>query len=377
MEKQKQQEYSSNITWNLLICGPIVQGDVKTKVGDKYILSKSNFNCCDTIALNVRQWGHLFKKIILVTWIDQAEYVSRELKSLGIEVLLLNDPGRKSSFCDDSRVRVMTATTGGIEAIGKPNEHVMRIRSDQRFDLNSMIISHQKATSLIKKNQDNINAKLPHISGLCFWLDRPYSLCNFAHAGLCSDLHFFADAQIRYRHASSLKAAGWPEGDTIRKHLLALVPRLKQHGYQAKHCFPALPKSTTEGDDAASLYNIPKDTLNLWEFSLKHLYSSCSPKALETLVWKGKKYPNPKDFHNGMRFYKDWKRCAKGDLSAIFNYSHSKFSQSNFHPLKDITWILHGKPEQVQGLNLSKKSLLKRRIQNYLQSLPDSRESSS
>ena len=377
MKKQKQPKHSGSIAWNLLICGPIVQGDVKTKAGDKYIFSKSNFNCCDTIAQNVRQWGHLFKKIILVTWTDQEEYISHELKSLGIEILLLNDPGRESSFSNDSRVRVMTATTGGIEAIGKPYEHVMRIRSDQQFNLNSMITSHQKAASLIKKNQENINAKLPHISGLCFWLDRPYSLCNFAHAGSCSDLHFFADAQIRYRHASSLKAAGWPEGDTIRKHLLALAPRLKQHGYTEKQCFPALPKSIMEGDEAASLRNIPKDTLRLWEFSLKHLYSSCSPKALETLVWKGEKYPNPKDFHNGMRFYKDWKRCANGDLSAIFNYSHSKFSRSNFHLLKDITWVLHGKPEQVQGLNLSKKSLLKRHIQDFLLTKTNSRKSIS
>ena len=377
MKKQKQPKHSGSMAWNLLICGPIVQGDVKTKAGDKYIFSKSNFNCCDTIAQNVRQWGHLFKKIILVTWTDQEKYISHELESLGIEILLLNDPGRESSFSNDSRVRVMTATTGGIEAIGKPYEHVMRIRSDQQFNLNSMITSHQKAASLIKKNQENINAKLPHISGLCFWLDRPYSLCNFAHAGSCSDLHFFADAQIRYRHASSLKAAGWPEGDTIRKHLLALAPRLKQHGYTEKQCFPALPKSIMEGDEAASLRNIPKDTLRLWEFSLKHLYSSCSPKALETLVWKGEKYPNPKDFHNGMRFYKDWKRCANGDPSAIFNYSHSKFSRSNFHLLKDITWVLHGKPEQVQGLNLSKKSLLKRHIQDFLLTKPDSRKSSS
>ena len=377
MKKQKQPKHSGSIAWNLLICGPIVQGDVKTKAGDKYIFSKSNFNCCDTIAQNVLQWGHLFKKIILVTWTNQEEYISDELKSLGIEILLLNDPGRRSSFSNDSRVRVMTATTGGIEAIGKPYEHVMRIRSDQQFNLNSMITSHQKAASLIKKNQENINAKLPHISGLCFWLDRPYSLCNFAHAGSCSDLHFFADAQIRYRHASSLKAAGWPEGDTVRKHLLALAPRLKQHGYTEKQCFPALPKSIMEGDEAASLRNIPKDTLRLWEFSLKHLYSSCSPKALETLVWKGEKYPNPKDFHNGMRFYKDWKRCANGDPSAIFNYSHSKFSRSSFHLLKDITWVLHGKPEQVQGLNLSKKSLLKRHIQDFLLTKPDSRKSSS
>ena len=377
MKKQKQPKHSGSIAWNLLICGPIVQGDVKTKAGDKYIFSKSNFNCCDTIAQNVRQWGHLFKRIILVTWTDQEEYISHELKSLGIEILLLNDPGRESSFSNDSRVRVMTATTGGIEAIGKPYEHVMRIRSDQQFNLNSMITSHQKAASLIKKNQENINAKLPHISGLCFWLDRPYSLCNFAHAGSCSDLHFFADAQIRYRHASSLKAAGWPEGDTVRKHLLALAPRLKQHGYTEKQCFPALPKSIMEGDEAASLRNIPKDTLRLWEFSLKHLYSSCSPKALETLVWKGEKYPNPKDFHNGMRFYKDWKRCANGDPSAIFNYSHSKFSRSNFHLLKDITWVLHGKPEQVQGLNLSKKSLLKRHIQDFLLTKTNSRKSIS
>ncbi|GIS14549.1 MAG: hypothetical protein CM15mP116_11320 [Synechococcus sp.] len=111
-----------------------------------------------------------------------------------------------------------------------------------------------------------------------------------------------------------------------------------------------------EGDEAAS-YQHPKGYTEALGILLKHLYSSCSLQSIETLVWKGEKYPNPKDFHNGMRFYKDWKRCAKGDLSALFNYSHSKFSRSNFHLLRDITWVLHGKPEQVQGLNLSKKSL--------------------
>ena len=45
----------------------------------------------------------------------------------------------------------MTATTGGIEAIGKPHEHVIRIRSDQQFDLKAMITSHLKAAPLVKK----------------------------------------------------------------------------------------------------------------------------------------------------------------------------------------------------------------------------------
>ena len=228
--------------WNLLICGPILQGDVMIRSKGKVISVPSTFNCCHSIIQNVQQWGHLFRKIILVTWTDQAEFVSTELKSLGIDILLLQDPGRESSFCRDSRIRVMTTTSEGIKLINQPNQYVLRIRTDQQFDLSSVVNSHMKASILIQKNQRNINTQLPHISGLCFWLDRPYSLCNFAHAGLCSDLLFFAESQIRFRHASSLKANGWPEGDTVRKHLLALSPLLKQHGFQKRHCFPALPK---------------------------------------------------------------------------------------------------------------------------------------
>ena len=277
--------------WNLLICGPIVQGDLMVNKNGKVISVTSDFNCRQTIINNVRKWGHLFNRIILVTWTDQEKFISSDLKSLGIEFLLLEDPGRESSFCRDSRVRVMTTTAGGIKAINNHSQHVLRIRTDQEFNLNAMIQSHQRASEIISKNQRRLNTVLPHISGLCFWLDRPYSLCNFAHAGLCSDLLFFAESQIRYRHASSLKANGWPQGDTIRKHLFALIPHLKEYGFKNRHCFPAIPKSLMEGDESSALHNIPKDTLRLWKFSLQHLYSSCNSKGLNTLVWKGKKFP--------------------------------------------------------------------------------------
>ena len=366
MNSHKTSIKSQDFDWNLLICGPIVQGDLMVNRNGKVTSITSDFNCCQTIIQNVQKWGHLFNKIILVTWTDQEKFITADLKSLGIEFLLLEDPGRESSFCRDSRVRVMTTTAGGIKFINNFNQHVLRIRTDQEFNLNAMIQSHQKASLIIRKNQRRLNVTLPHISGLCFWLDRPYSLCNFAHAGLCSDLLFFAEAQIRYRYASSLKANGWPQGDTIRKHLLALIPDLKERGFKNRHCFPALPKSLMEGDEASALHNIPKDTLKLWEFSLQHLYSSCNSKGLDTLVWKGKKYPNPKVFGNGMRFYKDWKQCAKGDFSAIYSYSNSKFASSSRFLTTELKWILHGKPEQVSGNEISLISRINNRIQGFL-----------
>ena len=140
--------------WNLLICGPIVQGDLMVNKNGKVISVTSDFNCRQTIINNVRKWGHLFNRIILVTWTDQEKFISSDLKSLGIEFLLLEDPGRESSFCRDSRVRVMTTTAGGIKAINNHSQHVLRIRTDQEFNLNAMIQSHQRASEIISKNQD-------------------------------------------------------------------------------------------------------------------------------------------------------------------------------------------------------------------------------
>ena len=152
----------------------------------------------------------------------------------------------------------------------------------------------------------------------------------------------------------------------IRKHLFALIPHLKEYGFKNRHCFPAIPKSLMEGDESSALHNIPKDTLRLWKFSLQHLYSSCNSKGLNTLVWKGKKFPNSKAFGNGVRFYKDWKRCAKGDISAIFHYSNSKFASSSLFFTKELKWSLHGKPEQVSGNDMSLLSLINHRIQSFL-----------
>ena len=367
MKTQQKQSKSRFLEWNLLICGPMVHGGFINAKGIGGALEIStNYNCSRSIIENIERWGHLFKRIMLVTWSHQEKLISPEIKSLGIDILLLEDPGQKSSFCHDNRIRVMTTTSEGIKAINSPNSHIIRIRSDQTFDLSEMIKSHVKASNIIRNNQILSNTRLPHISALRFWLDRPYALCNFAHAGLSPDLLLFAEAQIRYRHASALRNDGWPEGDSIRKHLLALMPSLKKHGFRKGDCFPDLPKSLLEGDDAVLMNNIPKDTLKLWEFSLKHIYSCSSKKATESLVWKDKKYPDPKTFGNGMRFYKNWKRCAKGDTTEIFSYCKSKFSSSWIPQRNKLKWTLHGKAEQVEGLKPSLSSKAKSFIQTKL-----------
>jgi hypothetical protein len=343
---------TANAKWNLLICGPIEHGGlVQSPHVAGGLLRKEHFDCSKTIIKNIHYWGHLFDKVRFVSWNNQADLITKEIKRLDIDIHLLDDPGRESSFCGDSRIRVMTAMAAGLREAIEEDTYTLRIRSDQFFNLETMIRSHEKSEVLIRKNQRDSGLKLPHISALCFWLDRPYSLCNYAHAARTRDLLEFAEAQIRYRHASALADNGWPEGDTIRKHLYSLRAELRKSDFTASQCFPTLPKSLTEVPEGKELHNIPKATLRLWEFALKNIYSVAPVTATASLCWKGEKYPHPRIFNNGMRFHRCWKRIAKRDIKPILDYCVNTFDPSSeiSDPLCEDTWLLRGQADKLQN----------------------------
>lgn len=336
--------------WNLLICGPIEHGGyVQAGNVEGGLLKKATFDCTDTIIKNVTKWGHQFETIKLITWSNQAELIKPELKKLNIDIHFLDDPGRQASFCGDSRVRVATATAEGTRLIRNRNTNCLRIRSDQSFDIGKMLKCHEKNDQIIQANQAKIGALLPHISGLCFWLDRPYSLCNYAHAGKTDALQQFAEAQIQYRYASALAKAGWPEGDTIRKHLFSLRSELNNHGFHAYHCFPALPKSLTEGNDGKPITKVPWETLRLWDFSLRHLYSVASKKTMATLEWKGERYPHPDTFGNGMRFRSDWLACTTSHCKPMRDYCKAHLKPWRSPSWRNQSWFLHQQAELICG----------------------------
>lgn len=316
--------------WNLLICGPIEHGGlVLSQHVTGGLTRKETFDCTNTIVKTVNRWGHLFNDIKLVSWTNQADLIRDDIKKLDIGIQLLEEPDREASFCGDNRVRVMTATAQGLRSLKSQDTYTLRIRSDQFFNLDTMIKSHEKSDRFLRRNRKENKLELPHISALCFWLDRPYSLCNYAHAARTQDLLGFAQAQIKYRHASSLADNGWPEGDTVRKHLYSLREELRAAGFTPSLCFPALPKSLTEGKQSAGLRNIPKATLQLWKFALENIYSVAPRAATASLEWKGEKYPDPRIFNNGMRFKNCWRKIAKKGLDPIFNYCIDAFDQSS------------------------------------------------
>lgn len=342
-----------NNHWNLLICGPIEHaGTTQSTRAAGGLLRKIEFDCTSTIARNVNKWGHLFKEIKLTTWTNQAHLIRDEIKKLNIDIQLLEDPGREASFCGDSRIRVMTATAESLRTSRDSGSYTLRIRSDQSFNLKSMIKSHERAEKLIRKKQKRAKTRLPHISGLCFWLDRPYSLCNYAHAGTTLDLLHFSEAQIRYRYASSLAENGWPEGDTVRKHLYSLNKALQSLGFPASYCFPALPKSLVEGPEANKVQNAPKAILKLWQFALQHIYSIAPEEAMASLRWKGEKYPHPSLFNNGMRFRQDWHEIAKQGVDLIYDYCPDAFDSTTQIAAKfdESEWLLVGQGDRISGL---------------------------
>jgi hypothetical protein len=351
-QESVQHKKKGTTRWNLLICGPIEHGGLILGQHVAGGLSrKESFDCTNTIVKNINRWGYLFGDIKLISWTNQAELIRSEIKKLNIDIQLLEDPGREASFCGDSRVRVMTATAEGLRNSIQEDTYTLRIRSDQFFNLETMIRSHEKSEALIQKNQRELGLRLPHISALCFWLDRPYSLCNYAHAARTSDLLGFAEAQIKYRHGSALADNGWPEGDTIRKHLYSLRAELRKAGFAASQCFPALPKSLTEGSEAEELNNVPKSILKLWEFALRNIYSVAPRAATASLKWKGEKYPHPRIFGNGMRFRKCWKSIAKRGMEPIFDYCVNAFDQSSeiSDTLNEDAWLLHEQEKRIQN----------------------------
>lgn len=329
--------------WNLLICGPIQhEGLVLSQHVKGGLLCKQEFDCTNTILRNINDWGHLFDEVKLVTWTNQAGLISDELKRQNIDIHLLDDPGNSSSFSGDNRIRVMTATAAGLRQMKRKDSCTLRIRSDQSFSLECMIKSHQKAAKLIQSQHERLALNLPHISALCFWLDRPYAVCNYAHAATTSDLLQFAEAQITYRHASALATNGWPEGDAIRKHLYSLRQELRKAGFSPNECFPALPKSLTESQEANRLHHVPKSILRLWEFALKNIYSVSHKKAIKSLYWKDEKYPLPEIFNNGMRFYKKWKKIGLEGSETIYNYCPNTFDATSkiSDPMDHNYWLM-------------------------------------
>lgn len=351
--------------WNLLICGPIEHaGYVQAGNVEGGLHRKSEFDCTHTILHNVEEWGGLFNKIKLITWNNQIELVKPELKALNIDIHAIEDPGRKSSFCGDSRIRVATSTSAGTRMLQDPDSYTLRIRSDQSFDLSEMLRCHEKNEKKVRRNQRRIKTRLPHISGLCFWLDRPYALCNYAHAGRTRDLLQFAEAQIQYRHASALAQNGWPEGDTIRKHLFSLRDQLRRHGFRSNQCFPAIPKSITEIGDWKRDASLPWQTLQLWSFSLSHIYSVASELTMAGLWWKGELYPNPKLFGNGMRFQDDWRQCLQSDCQPIKDYCGKKIENSQRLSWSNRNWYLQSKPKEITGKSGNDNMNLAQRIMN-------------
>jgi hypothetical protein len=349
--------------WNLLICGPIEHaGYVQARNVEGGLHRKSSFDCTSTIAHNIERWGNLFSTVKLVTWTNQAELIKPELKALNIDIHLIEDPGRESSFCGDSRIRVATSTAAGTRLLLDKDSYTLRIRTDQSFDIGEMLRCHEKNEKKIRRNQRQIKTRLPHISGLCFWLDRPYSLCNYAHASRTKDLLEFAEAQLNYRHASALTQAGWPEGDTIRKHLFSLMDQLQRQGFRGHQCFPAIPKSITESIAEGDNIGIPWHTLKLWRFALRHLYSVASEQTMAGLWWKGELYPHPCVFGNGMRFQKEWRECLKTDCAPIKQYCGKMINNSRQAPWTFRAWYLHGKPSEVAGAAASSCSDLLNRF---------------
>ncbi len=349
--KNSDSKKAINHSWNLLICGPIEHGGLaqSSRVAGG-LLRKSEFDCTNTITRNINRWGHLFKEIKLTTWTNQAHLIRDDIKRLNIDIQLLEDPGREASFCGDSRIRVMTATAESLRTARDLNSYTLRIRSDQSFNLKSMITSHERAEKLIKKKQKKVATTLPHISALCFWLDRPYSLCNYAHAGSTLDLLNFSEAQIKYRHASALAENGWPEGDTVRKHLYSLKKELHALGFPSSHCFPALPKSLVEGPEASDVRNAPKAILKLWEFALKHIYSIATEEAMASLRWKGEKYPEPSLFNNGMRFHESWRTIAKQGVQSVYDYCPDSFDRTSCitEPFDEEKWLLANQARKIE-----------------------------
>lgn len=143
--------------YNLVIQGPIVSTGLtgKTYINKGKVDYQSlivNYNCIENIQKTLRNYGHLFKQVIIATWenapIEESDIAFCE----NCKLIKIKDNTRiyKSNFYTTpsgqvNLIRQFLSTKEGILALddAKEDDYIIKMRTDQHINLDMLLQLHQ------------------------------------------------------------------------------------------------------------------------------------------------------------------------------------------------------------------------------------------
>jgi WavE lipopolysaccharide synthesis len=239
------------------------------------------FNCSDSISKVLRDFGHIFNQVVISTWEGQSKHLSLET-SFSAEVIENRDPFSTERPWPDNRLRQWVSSLNGIDKVNEGSTHVVKIRTDQYFDLSLFLREYEENC---RQNNDYL-ARNPggFIHALALYRRLHYALCDFALVGPKSSIRDFYFAQVKFRDTIFTRSIDIPEVDSVRKYLFHTKDEFDFEIPKALF-MPNIPSSlegmaqrTIRGDQAV---------LALWEFALRQIFSVSSRDVIRNLEWRG------------------------------------------------------------------------------------------
>lgn len=243
-----------------------------------------DFDCVRNIELIGKRYGHLFDEIVVATHETESASDRARLEFLGLRVVLV--PERElyqSAPSADNRLRQYASALAGIRALRWKDSFVIKVRSDQAFDLAQFIEDYFSYSSSFQDFRQ-FGLRGP-IQGLFFFPSRPFSLCDYALMGPQEALEEFYDAQFAFPSVSFQLAQDFLEGDSIRKFLFRFKPNMP--AFPAEALILRLPKDLKDMSLRWGFVAIPDRFLFPWRLAVTGIFSVSSSPVADSLEIRG------------------------------------------------------------------------------------------
>ncbi len=245
------------------------------------ILDRGGFNCSDTITKVLSNFGAIFEQVILSTWDGESRHLSLS-PAFDVQVLESSDPFIDEEPWPDNRLRQWVSSLNGILRVRQDLTHVVKIRTDQFFDLRLFINEFEEncrshTDYLFRKSDGFLHA-------LALYRSLDYALCDFAMVGPKALMRDFYSAQVEIKDVILTRSIDIPEVDSVRKFLFRSLSTF-DFEVPRELCMPNIPSAPGRRIQL----DISQDPalLALWEFSLRQVFSVSTEQVMRDLIWRG------------------------------------------------------------------------------------------
>jgi hypothetical protein len=266
-----------------------------------------NFDCIANIELICATYGHLFDEVVIAVHDGESDSNKKRVNALGIRVVhvaeqavYLKSPSR------DNRMRQYASSLAGVRAIRASEAFVIKVRSDQMFDLAKFIDDYFSYAAAF---QDFLQFGLRGpIQGLFYYPARPYSLCDYAIMGPKEALKEFYEAQFSFPAISFQLAQDFPEGDSVRKFLFHFRRHMPPFPLEA--LLLRIPKDLKDWGFRRGRIAVPDRFLRPWNLAVVGIFSVASLPVGNSLEIRGA--PASARFSTERGFCEDWVKLRTG-----------------------------------------------------------------